>query len=44
MMFLKWAHNVNVPVYISSIKEVQVPDDPVPSLFELDLLTMPASS
>jgi hypothetical protein len=29
---------------ISSIKEVQVPDDPVPSLFELDLLTIPASS
>jgi hypothetical protein len=44
MMLLKWAHNANVPPYISSIKEVQVPDEPVPSLFELDLLTIPASS
>jgi len=30
--------------YISSTKEVQVPDEPVPSLFKLDLLIIPASS
>jgi len=44
MMLLKWAHNVIVPPHISSIKEAQVPDEPVPSLYELDLLTIPASS
>jgi len=43
-MLLKLAHNLNVPPYICSIKEAQVPDKPVPNLFELDLLTIPASS
>jgi len=41
MIFLKWAHNVIVPPYISSIKEAQVPDEPVPRMFALDLLTIP---